>query len=122
MIGHLPENELVWLSQFFSGRNSLRWQNIVAGDAPTPWLMQVMPWLSFLTSSKRDCPLILPVFGPDGPTAWYGLAYDAHMASMLAEEIGSVLGPSYTDFLGQRCVLSDTDEIEAAVHARFGNY
>jgi hypothetical protein len=122
MISQFPEDEVLWLSKFFAGRNSLHWQRIATEDAPTPWLMQVMPWLTFLGSDKRRYPLILPVFGPDGPTAWYGLAYDEHMASMLAEEIGSVLGPSYTDFRGQRCMLSDTDEIEAALHARFGNY
>lgn len=122
MINEIPEAEINWLSRFFSGRNCLRWEQIVSGEALTEWLTQVAPWLSFLEVNTPKRPVILPVFGVDGPTEWYGMASDEQMAAMLAEEITSVVGPSYSDFRGQGWELSKDDAIDSALHRRFGNF
>lgn len=119
MIGDLPEREVQWLSRFFSAPNCLQWQQIVSGNGPTHWLTQVTPWLTLLGSERTNRSLILPMFGPDGPLAWYGFASDEHAAATLAEEIRSLIGPSYSDFRGQRYLLSDVDEVERVVRSRY---
>ena len=121
MIIEIPEIEIEWLSHFFSGRNCLHWEQIVSGEGPVEWLTQVTPWLAFLEVNSPKRPVIFPVFGADGPTEWYAGALDGQMAAKLAEEITSVVGPSYSDFHGHNWKISKDDEIENALHQRFGD-
>jgi hypothetical protein len=112
--------EVPWLKRFFSGQNQLTWQNIESGQAATNHLAQVIPWLRFLNGSKIDCPIVLPLFGKEGPKVWYGMAPDEQVFSQLVEEIGSFIGPSFSDYRGDWSDLSSDSEHELALKERFG--
>jgi len=116
----VPSQEVTWLKRFFSGQNHLKWQDIESSQATASCLAQVTPWLKLLTGSTIDRPIVLPQYGSEGILAWYGMAADDQMFSQLVEEIGSFIGPSYSDFNGGWSVLSDNDEQELALKERFG--
>ena len=122
MISEIPVSETDWLSRYFSGRNCLTWKGIASGDAPAEWLVHVVPWLKFFEGGALKRPLILPVFGVEGPTEWYGVAPDEQSAAMFSEEILSFIGPSYSDFNGQLFDSTTSDDIESALHSRFGRF
>src|SRR5207302_2758078 len=46
---------------------------------------------------------------------WYGLAFDERQFRQLREEATAFVGPSYSDFRGERALLSPKDAQEAAV-------
>lgn len=121
MIGGIPEKELGWLRRFFSGQNHLQWKQILDQSAPANWLMQVVPWLKFLVGPSSYRPIVLPLFGPKTPLHWYGMADNNELMSQLIEEIHGFLGPSYSDFRGELCRLSNANETEAVLLERFGN-
>lgn len=112
--------EVAWLKRFFSGQNHLNWQDIESGQAAPSRLAQITPWLKFLSGPAIAHPIVLTLYGSEGPLAWYGMAADDQMFSQLVEEIGSFIGPSYSDFHGGWSVLSDNDEQELALKERFG--
>lgn len=116
----VSSQEVAWLKRFFSGQNHLKWQDIESDHLSPSCLAQVTPWLKLLTGSTIDRPIVLPLYGSEGPLAWYGMAADDQMFSQLVEEIGSFIGPSYSDFHGGWSVLSDNDEHELALKERFG--
>jgi len=109
-----------WLARFFSGRNELTWNQIVAGEGPPEWIRQVEPWLKLLNSSGTAVPIVLPVFASDGAATWYGVCNDEHTLARMYAEVESLIGPSYSDFRGQASNLRDDDEIESALRERFG--
>ncbi|MBX9602408.1 MAG: hypothetical protein K2X35_15470 [Bryobacteraceae bacterium] len=111
-----------WLERFFSGRNALKWENIVAGNAPTSWMENVVPWISAFTSTGGKSPIVLPVFGPDGPEQWYAMASNEAEANALSQELLAFVGPSYSDFRGQFLDPDPTDTTETALHERFGRF
>jgi hypothetical protein len=117
----VSSQELTWLKRFFSGQNHLKWQDIESGQAAASRLAQVTPWLKFLVSgSANDHPIVLPVYGADGDLVWYGMAADDQTFSQLVEEITGFIGPSYSDFQGEWCELSNNSEPEIALKQRFG--
>jgi len=117
----IPPQELWWLTRFFSGKNQLSWQSIESGQTATADLDRVIPWIKFINSPVIDRPLVLPLYGPNGPIAWYGMAIDDQMFCQLIDEISGFIGPSYSDFSGESWALSDTSEPELALKERFGN-
>ncbi len=116
----VSSQEATLLKQFFSGQNHLKWQDIESSQAAASCLAQVTPWLKSLTGKTIDRPIVLPLYGPEGILAWYAMAADEEMFSQLVEEIGSFIGPSYSDFHGGWSVLSDKDQQELALKERFG--
>ena len=116
----IPSQELTWLKRFFSGQNNLIWQDIESGKAAASHLDQITPWLKFLISAKIDRPIVLPLYSLKGSLVWYGMAADDQMFSRLVEEIGSFIGPSYSDFHGGWSDLSSNSEQELALKERFG--
>ncbi len=120
MNDNLNSDELDWLEQFFSSRNALKWKDIVSRTAPSTWLELVLPWISALSSSRGLSPIVLPVFGPDGPIYWYAMVSDDSGAKALSKELMAFIGPSYSNFRGEVTQLDQNDEIENALKDRFG--
>lgn len=119
---NVPPLELVWLKQFFSGRNFITWQDIEAGEAPTKHSDQIMPWLRNLCSETICCPIVLPFFDKDGSITWYAMASNAPQFSQLIDEITAFIGPSFSDFNGEWSDLSCDNISEMALKEHFGNY
>jgi len=122
MINSLPPQEQSWLERFFSGRNALKWNTIVSGKAPSPWLEQVSPWIANFASQGTQQTLVLPVFDENGPCEWYGMAADESSASAMAQELTAVIGPSYSNFYSQPLPADSGDEIESVLQERFGRF
>lgn len=122
MIDALHQEDRSWLESFFSGRNALKWEAIVGRNAPPAWLEQVLPWVAFFDGSLGRSPIVLPVFGPDGPCQWYGMASDEAVANSLAQELTAFIGPSFSNFRGQPFRLDPDDGIEKALLERFGRF
>lgn len=116
----LPEQD--WLARFFSGRNELHWDTIVDGKAPAAWLELVSPWIAAFSNEDAALPIVLPVFDTDGPSQWYAMACNENLANALVQDLTAVVGPSYSDFLGQPFQLNRSDDIECALHERFGRF
>jgi len=117
----VPPQELVWLKQFFSGRNCVTWQEIESGEAKAKYLDQIIPWVKCLSKDEIYCPLVLPFYGKDGPLAWYAMASDELQFSQLIDEITAFIGPSFSNFGGEWSDMSRDDISEMALHERFGN-
>lgn len=122
MSAALAPQEQMWLKQFFSGRNALRWDAIANRTAPNLWLELVDPWLEAFTAQGEGTAIVLPVFDGNGPCQWYGMTTDARSAAMLAQELTAVVGPSYSDFHGQSFNASAGDPVESALVTRFGRF
>lgn len=117
----IPSQELTWLKCFFSGQNNLKWEDIESGQAAASRLAQVTPWLKFLSGSTIDHPIVFPLLGSEGVVAWYGMAADDQMFSQLVEEIGSFIGPSYSDFQGDWSGIPGNSDLELVLKERFEN-
>lgn len=122
MIDALHPADAAWLERFFSGRNSLKWEAVTARIAPAAWLEQVLPWVAAFSGSGGRLPIVLPVFGPDGPRKWYAMASDESGANALSQELTAFVGPSFSDFRGLFLEPDQDDDIEKALHERFGRF
>jgi hypothetical protein len=120
MIEGLRSFEIVWLEQFFSHKNSLRWKDVLDRSAPSAWLEHVLPWITTFSSSRGQSPIILPVFGTNGPDYWYAMVSDDSGAKALSKELMAFIGPSYSSFNGEVAQLEPSDAIENALKDRFG--
>ena len=118
----ITAEEHPWLERFFSARNALKWDAIVAGTAPDAWLEQVAPWLAQLGDGDGKRPLVLPEFDEQGVCAWYAGAGDANSAAALAEDLMGCVGPSFSDFQGLGFEPHPEDPLESAFRERFGQY
>lgn len=122
MIDALHPADVAWLEKFFSGRNALKWETVTARNAPPAWLEQVLPWIAAFSGSGGRFPIVLPVFGSDGPGQWYAMASDESGANALSQEITAFVGPSFSDFRGQFLKPDLDDDIEKALYERFGRF
>ena len=122
MIEALLPRDMSWLERFFSGRNALKWEAVIGRSAPPAWLELVVPWVATFASSGARLPIVLPVFGPDGPCHWYGMASDEAGANALSQELTAFVGPSFSDFQGQPLCAVPTDAIEKVLLERFGRF
>lgn len=122
MIDALHPTDAMWLERFFSGRNALKWETIIARIAPAAWLEQVLPWIEAFSHARDRFPIVLPVFHPDGPRQWYAMASDESAANALSQELTAFIGPSFSDFRGQFLEPDRDDDIEKALIERFGRF
>lgn len=122
MIDALLPQDRYWLESFFSGRNALKWEALAGHDAPPAWLEQVLPWVASFSGTGGRLPIVLPVFGSDGPFQWYGMALDEAGANALAHELTAFIGPSFSDFRGSPIHFDPDDGIERALQERFGRF
>jgi hypothetical protein len=122
MIDTFPPRDVSWLEIFFSGRNTLKWEAVIERSAPPAWLEHVLPWIATFSSSGARTPIVLPVFGPDGPCHWYGMASDEAGANALSQELTAFVGPSFSDFRGQPLCPDPIEAIEKALLERFGRF
>ena len=122
MIEALLPRDMSWLERFFSGRNALKWEAVIGRSAPPSWQELVVPWVATFASSGARSPIVLPVFGPDGPCHWYGMASDEAGATALSQELTAFVGPSFSDFQGQPLCAVPTDAIEKVLLERFGRF
>jgi hypothetical protein len=117
----ISPNEAPWLRRFFSGQNQLTWQEIESGRAEAGAMTQVTPWLRFLGGSTIDNPIVLPVLFSNGDLTWYGVATSDQLFSQLVEEVGSFIGPSYSDFQSWDPSPPGNSEQDLALAERFGS-
>lgn len=122
MIDALLARDRHWLESFFSGRNALKWEAVVSRSAPPAWLEHVLPWITSFSSTGGRSPIVLPVFSPDGPCQWYGMASNEPGANALAQELMAFVGPSFSDFRGNPIRPDSDDVIEKALQERFGRF
>lgn len=106
-----------FLQSFFSdrvGENLLGYADIREGKKNTYSIMQ--PWLAGLHKSPHTTvlPRYRKVDGEDEVT-WYGVAKTDRGLRRLVDEVRAFVGPTYSDFTGQRASLDPEDPIEAAV-------
>ena len=107
------QDQLKFLNTFFGEGNTLRWSEFENGDLN----QHVTDLLSTLVSDFLDAnnTVTLPRVAENGLTDWYCCARNARQARALCEQLRAFIGPSYTDFRGQRAVLDKKDSIELAV-------
>lgn len=122
MIDALRPADKAWLERFFSGRNALKWETVAARSASPAWLEQVLPWITAFSASGGRLPIVLPVFGSDGPGQWYAMAPDESGANALSQELTAFVGPSFSDFRGHFLEPDPDDAIEKALLERFGRF
>ena len=104
-----------WLKHFFSGRNTLKWNDISTGTASDGWTEDILPWIRIAESGEPDYRVILPCLDDDGKTIWYAFSNGALGNQRLSQELQAFIGPSYSDYNGQPSTLDPTDQVEGAV-------
>lgn len=104
-----------WLSQFFSGRNQLRWEELTSNTAREPWLSAVRGWISILEEGSESTPICLPCLAEDGSVQWYAGARNLQGSHALADELQAFFGPSYSRFNGRPHKLDPSDTQEAVL-------
>ena len=109
--------QLKFLQTFFGVGNTLRWTEFENGEMN----QHAADFLSTLVSDFIDghSAVTLPRVAGNGLADWYCCARNARQSRMLREQLGSFLGPSYTDFQGQRATLDKSDPIELAIAEQF---
>lgn len=122
MTDTLRPADAAWLGRFFSGRNALKWETVASRSAPPAWLEHVLPWIAAFSGSGGKLPIVLPVFGSEGPAEWYAMASDESGANALSQELTAFVGPSFSDFRGRFLEPDPDDAIEKALHERFGRF
>lgn len=95
MIKEIPEQAENWLEIFFSSPNRLEWQSFLLQEAPSAWIQMVLPWINLISDNPQNYYVILPKFGLNGPTEWFGIALSERSRSQMLEEIKSFLIPSF---------------------------
>jgi len=110
--------QLKFLRTFFGEGNALRWSEFESDQMA----QNVKDLLSVLATDFLDktSPVTLPRVSDNGKTVWYFCARHPRQSQMLKEQLESFLGPSYTDFRGQRVNLNLNDPVELAVNKQFG--
>ena len=116
---NLDTAHVTWLSRFFSAANYLKWEKVAAGTVRPDWLSQVAPWLAFLKRPEIAMPIVLPMFGKEGPICWYGFASTDAAASMMLDELKSFVGPTYCSSASTWLDVAENDS-EQALMERFG--
>ena len=106
-----------FLQSFFSGRpgeNNFAYADILAGTNETFSTMQ--QWLAGLHKSPYST--VLPRYrkiNGENDVTWYGVATTDRELRRLVDEVRAFVGPTYSDFTGQRASLNTKDPVEAAV-------
>ncbi len=121
MSGLNPDtDQLEFLRTFFGEGNTLRWNEFENGGMN----QNAADLLATLIRDYIDGEnaVTLPRVAENGSTNWYCCARTARQSRMLREQLGAFLGPTYTDFQGQRATLDKSDPIELAVAEQFQPY
>jgi hypothetical protein len=104
-----------WLSEFFSGRNQLRWKDLKSNKVPEFWSSEVTGWLALLEARGTSTPVCLPLVSEDGSVQWYAGARSLQGSHALADELHAFVGPSYSGFDDRPHQLDPNDPQEAAL-------
>lgn len=103
-----------FLSEFFGPGNALRWDAYCSGKMPETTRQRLIPFLDDVRLSRPV--LLLPhVTETTRATTWYALAAEARQARALREQLSAFVGPTYTDFTGQKATLDSRLPAEAAL-------
>ena len=114
MVDVSPSNES-WLSVFFSGRNTLHWEEIGSQNIPEVWSSEVSQWIKLIEDRGERVPICLPCVADDGSVQWYAGARTLPGAHALADELHAFVGPSFGHFDGLPHRLRNEDAQEAAL-------
>lgn len=104
-----------WVSAFFSGRNLIKWEDLIDGALPDDWGNDVVPWLCLLEEGDLDTPICLPCLRDDQTVKWYLGSRSSQGSHALIDELKAFIGKSYTDFDGRPYTFDASDIIEAAL-------
>lgn len=109
-----PQHIDEFLQQFFSKDNRFRLENI---NNPNDKQAKIKYWVDLLRQAEPK-PTILPhwyVINEQDRVNWYGIAFDERQLRDLSEVLMAFVGPTYSDFRGQRATLDPNHPIERAV-------
>ena len=112
--------QLTFLQTFFGTGNTLRWNEFENGELNQTATDLLTTLVADYLNARKS--VLLPRVAENGLTDWYCCARNAGQARALSEQLRAFLGPSYTDFRGQRALLDNTDPIESAVANQFGSH
>jgi hypothetical protein len=76
---------------------------------------RIRPWIKRLRKVPPHFS-ILPCWRGGTHVDWYAVAHSERELRKLREELLAFVGPSYSDFRGQRAILDLSDPVEVAVH------
>jgi hypothetical protein len=113
-------DNLIWLEDFYSGRNQVKWHDIESKTASAKYLDLILSWTDSLERSNQSTTLVLPFFEADGSVTWYGMSTDDQEFFQLVDDIIAFIGPSYSDFKGEYANLENSDPSEKALRDKFG--
>src|SRR5262245_29790135 len=99
-----------FLDRFFGEGNRFHLAAIESGEGKSG---RIRPWIWRLTLSEPQ-PTVLPRM-VGAQVYWYGIAQNERQFRRLSEELVAFVGPTWSDFGGQRARLDPTDPVEAAV-------
>ena len=113
-------DNLIWLKDFYSGRNQVKWRDIESKTASAKYLDLILSWTDSLERGDQSTTLVLPFFEADGSVTWYGMSTDDQEFLQLVDDIVAFIGPSYSDFRGEYATLKNSDPSEKALGNKFG--
>ncbi len=101
-----------WLESFFSGRNQLKWNDLINGSLLNGWYQEIIPWVNSLEKDGGNILLVLPCVSVKGEVTWYAGSNNSRGYQRLTEELQAFIGCSYSNFDMTPCAIDVEDEVE----------
>jgi hypothetical protein len=98
-----------WIGKFLSATNEISLGDLEGGKFIYPWCEEVSEWLNFGRMSNWERPVILPLKLSGEKTIWFASALNSKTATQLGVELLAHIGPSYSDFNGNKWGKNDED-------------
>jgi hypothetical protein len=117
----LDSQTIAFLRRFFGRGNLISWSRIAETSPEHELATYLAPWLADLADNPH-APVVLPRRDAGDRTIWYALGHSVRDAEMLREQLLAFVGPTYSDFNGQRAELDPSDGVEAALLAFTGGH
>ena len=114
-------NDQDWLSKFFSGENSIRWEDLISNTAPDDWGDDIFPWLNLLERGQADTPICLPCLYGNQKVKWYAGAKSIQGAHAVLDELKAFIGNSFPDLDVRPYQLDSNNIVENALSEVFSN-
>lgn len=103
------------LQNFFSGRNTLKWDASIDQLVGENLQNEYFIWRSVLAGDNDSNPICLPCVSDDGSVEWYFGSRTLQGSHALAEELQAFIGPSYTSSAIRPIDLDHNDLQESAL-------
>jgi hypothetical protein len=99
-----------FLNRFFGEGNKFHLNAIKSSQGKAS---RILPWVMRITDQQENS-TVLPRW-VDSQIVWYGIARSEREFRSLSEELVAFVGPTYSNFRGQRASLDPKDPVESAV-------